>query len=799
MAQNIVDLSLFYELFGKSKFDKNKDYSNETLTKMSKKEGKEMIKTLLIFDLAYGKLTDYYYSLCDKEENLFKKNSLDLILAENTKNVWLDYFIVSQNKLKEQISLIDKKIEELNKKNSIKAINLRTKFYEFKAVLTTLININASNIKKLSYERYVNKSEEISQKLVQIANVYRHIKEYCRVKMMFMSKDTTSGMKKNRENIFTLLNELATSDFHEFKQTKISQYANQEVNNSEQKLEMEVSFTNEYGNLIQLQKLYNAVLKEQEYLTNKDYKINKKQIEKVEIQDILSDMDNSYLKKIKLVEDYLTQLYEYWIRYAEKQEKPKGINKIENIEKYPFLSQHPIIYKKYINFFKTLDLQFNKYKIIDDKFFEFLKVDDLQDNKFAYFLQVFRDNYNKAIPELTNRNYYDDQIVPFVKAQDPLSYTTQDIHNNTAKITEFDNPEEIKNTQGGINKLLLNENQKDEIEETKLKENLEEISLDEKISSYFKDLIGLDEVKETLLEIISKKILQGENYKQGKMHMAFLGNPGTGKTTVARILGKILYENKLIDSDKVVEVKFSDLYQRYVGASAQETANKILQAEGGILFIDEAHQFYSEKSGNDFRDEIINTLIPALENNDKLLVIFAGYSSEMMDMLNGSDRGLFSRVNHKITFKDFSKEEIMNLFDIELKNRKNRNNESFVVDDKAREFVSDYFDILMKVRKNNFANGREVRIVVEKILNKFAVMSLKRENISEINASTMKQILSSETFKNNLKDGNNQSDVEENWLKFENKLNAYEIETSIVENVEINSKIKNLDIVENAL
>ena len=271
---------------------------------------------------------------------------------------------------------------------------------------------------------------------------------------------------------------------------------------------------------------------------------------------------------------------------------------------------------------------------------------------------------------------------------------------------------------------------------------------------------------------ISKKILEGKNYKQGQMHMAFLGNPGTGKTTVARIVGRILYENGLINNDNVVEVKFSDLYQNYVGFSAKATREKIKEAEGGVLFIDEAHQLCSAGSDNkDFRKEIINTLIPELENNHNLLVIFAGYSKEMLHMLKGSDKGLFSRVNHRVDFKDFSKNDIMNLFNLEMKKRKNRKDESFELTAEATKMVSNYFDILIKARKDNFANGREVRITIEKILNKFGVIALNREDIKTIDGGTMKQILTSSTFKNEiLSDNKNNTVLNIEWEEFSEEL-----------------------------
>ena len=190
------------------------------------------------------------------------------------------------------------------------------------------------------------------------------------------------------------------------------------------------------------------------------------------------------------------------------------------------------------------------------------------------------------------------------------------------------------------------------------------------------------------------------------------------------------------------------------------------------MFIDEAHQLATTDGSNkDFRKEIINVLVPELENNKNLLVIFAGYSKEMLNMLTSSDKGLFSRVSHRITFKDFSRDDISKLFKLEMSKRKNRNDENFVLTSDAETYVEEYFDLLIKARHDNFANGREVRVTVNKILNRFGVIALNREDIKTIDGETMKEILTSSSFENEILSGNeNDSDIQKDWNAFKNNM-----------------------------
>lgn len=141
------------------------------------------------------------------------------------------------------------------------------------------------------------------------------------------------------------------------------------------------------------------------------------------------------------------------------------------------------------------------------------------------------------------------------------------------------------------------------------------------------------------------------------MHSLFLGNPGTGKTTVARLLGAILHEAGAIPTDTFVEVGRGDLVSDRIGASARKTTDVMESARGGVLFIDEAYSLYQEKN-NEFAQEAVDTLISFMENyRDSIVVIFAGYADRMQDFLR-MNPGLQSRVPNRFDFEDYSAEEI---------------------------------------------------------------------------------------------------------------------------------------------
>lgn len=186
-------------------------------------------------------------------------------------------------------------------------------------------------------------------------------------------------------------------------------------------------------------------------------------------------------------------------------------------------------------------------------------------------------------------------------------------------------------------------------------------------------IIGMAEVKEFVKEIQSMARI--EQLRKNKMagevtwHMIFTGNPGTGKTTMARIIGKVLQEEGILSSGQFVEVTRADLVGQYIGQTAPQTLAKVAEALGGVLFIDEAYSLSRGASEKDFGREAIDTLVKAMEDHrDNLVVIFAGYPKEMEEFLQ-SNPGIRSRCPNRIEFPDYSPEEILQIIKVMVKQR----------------------------------------------------------------------------------------------------------------------------------
>ena len=177
------------------------------------------------------------------------------------------------------------------------------------------------------------------------------------------------------------------------------------------------------------------------------------------------------------------------------------------------------------------------------------------------------------------------------------------------------------------------------------------------------DIVGLYDIKKKIDDfkkfVIFKQKAKalGRKMQTTNFHMIYTGNPGTGKTTIARIMTKMLYQLGIIKEDKLVEVERKDLIGKYIGQTAPKTAEVISKAMGGVLFIDEAYSL-ANPSGNDFGKEAIATLIKAMEDHsDEFVVIFAGYRREMEEFVS-MNPGIASRIGYKFDFKDYSSQEL---------------------------------------------------------------------------------------------------------------------------------------------
>lgn len=224
-------------------------------------------------------------------------------------------------------------------------------------------------------------------------------------------------------------------------------------------------------------------------------------------------------------------------------------------------------------------------------------------------------------------------------------------------------------------------------------------------------MIGLNDVKKQLKKVLNYIKLSKNRENMPMLHMCFNGNPGTGKTTVARIVGKIFAEeNILSDRNVFVEAQRCDLIGKYVGHTAPQTQKAINSATGGVLFIDEAYSIASyiqDEGGRDFGAECIATLIKGMEDKrDNLCVILAGYTKEMQNMLKVNP-GFESRISFIIDFPDFSSEELYEIFKNLCKNEK------YKISSNVKKVLMEHFD---KARlEKNFSNARYVRNIFEKV------------------------------------------------------------------------------------
>ena len=237
-------------------------------------------------------------------------------------------------------------------------------------------------------------------------------------------------------------------------------------------------------------------------------------------------------------------------------------------------------------------------------------------------------------------------------------------------------------------------------------------------------LTGLERVKDEVFELISIVQNQKRRKEQGlvvpqiSLHLVFTGNPGTGKTTVARCIARIYKCLGLLSGGHLVETDRGGLVAGYVGQTALKTKEVVDRAIGGVLFIDEAYTLCGSGS-NDFGQEAIDTLLKEMEDKrDKLAVIVAGYDQPMEEFIN-SNPGLESRFNRYIHFDDYSTEDLISIFDGICK--KNQ----YCVSDDARKKLIEYFE---NSSASKIGNGRGVRNIFEKAISRQARRLVKMSN-----------------------------------------------------------------------
>ena len=349
-------------------------------------------------------------------------------------------------------------------------------------------------------------------------------------------------------------------------------------------------------------------------------------------------------------------------------------------------------------------------------------------NNFDFEIVSIKPTVQDIYQELLNKLEEKEELTEEFKVK-LLEYVTETYPN-----TDLDYSEYIEKL---YTKIVFNKTENftlDLIPGYNKKKTLDEIFED------LNSLVGLKKVKNMLhelVDLIELKNKAGNDLKisNTNMHMVFLGNPGTGKTTVARIVAQILYNLNYIKQNKLIEVSSKDLVAEYVGQTAPKTMDVIEKAMGGVLFIDEAYSLASGKGqGNSYNEEAIATLIQAMENSrDNLVVIFAGYTVEMQDFLNANS-GIVSRIGYTVEFEDYTEDELVQIFKNMVKKA------GFEITDEAIQKAKD----IIKKYKNtkNFGNARFARSLYEKSVIKHASNTKGKKRKSILKTITAEDISS---------------------------------------------------------
>lgn len=248
-------------------------------------------------------------------------------------------------------------------------------------------------------------------------------------------------------------------------------------------------------------------------------------------------------------------------------------------------------------------------------------------------------------------------------------------------------------------------------------------------------LCGLDQVKKdvkSLINLVKVRKLRQENelpVPPMSLHLVFMGNPGTGKTTVARLLAKIYHAIGVLSKGQLVEVDRSGLVAGFVGQTAIKTNEVIQKALGGVLFIDEAYALVNQENGNDFGHEAIEVILKNMEDHrDDLIVIVAGYTN-LMEKFIHSNPGLESRFNKYFYFEDYDGGQLMEIFKSMCKKN------GYTLSKEAEEWAAADFKDLYENRDENFGNARDVRNLFEK------AVSRQSDRVAQMEAPTKEDLM----------------------------------------------------------
>lgn len=285
-----------------------------------------------------------------------------------------------------------------------------------------------------------------------------------------------------------------------------------------------------------------------------------------------------------------------------------------------------------------------------------------------------------------------------------------------------------ENTIAFSNYLGLNLNKSDT--NKKQANNIPEEDTLEKVLKELNELVGLAEVKKDVSELINLLKIQKKRSEQGlknveiTLHTVFLGPPGTGKTSVARLLSRIFKHLGFLSKGQMYETDREGLVAGYVGQTAAKVDAAVQASLGGVLFVDEAYALTQNAFGNDYGAEAVNTLLKRMEDHrEDLAVVVAGYT-EPMKVFIESNPGLRSRFNRYFFFDHFNPTELFQIFESFCRKS------DFIVSAEAKEKLTDIFELLLEKKDETFGNARTVRNIFEKCVQNQANRIVKLKKIS---------------------------------------------------------------------
>lgn len=331
---------------------------------------------------------------------------------------------------------------------------------------------------------------------------------------------------------------------------------------------------------------------------------------------------------------------------------------------------------------------------------------------------------SQVIRQLTERNLgriYDD-----IWGNDTKNIDTEVKHTLDLNNTDIKKPEGLPSLPDLNDIGIATPKASDAKEKTDTDTKIESIDdLKKELDEY----IGLKNIKNEVNNLINLVSVQKMRKEHGlktndlSLHMVFTGNPGTGKTMIARLMARIYKSLGILSKGHLIEVDRSGLVAGFVGQTAIKTADAIKKALGGVLFIDEAYAL-TNKKGNDFGQEAVDTLLKAMEDNrDNLIVIVAGYT-ELMKQFIKSNPGLESRFNRFLEFADYNVDELFDIFILRC------NKSAYTLSDDAKPLLGAVLQWELD-HNDTFANARGVRNLFENIVVAQANRLAKSDNITK--------------------------------------------------------------------